>query len=65
MIAVKRQEFTNFSMCQLFLDVSAQIVRHDNSSLHVQESNAPCECSKIQITLLDGPNVEFPFACDC
>jgi hypothetical protein len=65
LIAVKSKVFTNFATCQLFLGFSDQNVRDDNLSVHVQGSNAPCECSKIQIAVLDGPNVPFPFACDC
>jgi len=48
---VKSKLFTNFATCQLLLDFSDQIVRHDNSSVHVQGSNAPCESFKIQIRL--------------
>ena len=37
----------NFPTCQILLDFSDHIVRHDNSSVHVQGSNAPSEDSKI------------------
>jgi len=33
--------FTNFATCQLFLDFSDHIVRHNNLSVHVQGSNTP------------------------
>jgi len=42
---------TNFTICQLFLDVSDQLVRHDNSSVHVQGLNTPDERARIQIML--------------
>ena len=32
---------TNFATCQLLLDFSEQIVRHDDLSVHVQGSKAP------------------------
>ena len=44
---MKSNVFTNFTTCQLFLDFSDQIVRHDNLSVHVHGLNAPCEWSKI------------------
>ena len=48
---MKSKMFTNFATCQLFHDSSDKIVRHDNSSVNVQRSNAPCERSRIQIPL--------------
>jgi len=38
---------TNFATCQLKLDISDQIMRHNNSSVYVQRSNAPFESSGI------------------
>jgi hypothetical protein len=51
LITVKSKLFTNFATRQLFLDPSDQIVRLDNSSVHVQGANARCEISRIQIEL--------------
>jgi len=47
----EKQVFTNFAVCELFLDFSDQILRHDNSCVHVQGSNASYENSTIQIAL--------------
>jgi len=44
---------TYFAMCQLLLDFIDQIVRHDSSSMHVQGSDKPCQCSRLQISLTD------------
>jgi len=57
--------FTTPARCQLFLDFSDQIVRHDNLSVHVQELNAPCESSRIQIVRKNCQNVRFLFASGC
>ena len=62
---MKSKLFTNFAACQLFLDFSDNVVRHDHASVHVQGSNAPCEGSRIQIALSDGQNVQFLSASDC
>jgi len=62
---MKSKLFTNFATCQNFLDFSEQIVRHDNSAVHVQGSNPPCESSSMQIALYDGQNVRCPSASDC
>ena len=62
---MKSNLFTNFAVCQLFLDVCVQIVRHDNLSVHVQGSNAPCESSRIQIMRKSGQNIRFLSAGDC
>jgi len=40
-ISGKCNSCTTFTTCQLLLDFSDQIVRHDNLSVHVQGSNAP------------------------
>jgi len=42
---------TNIATCQLILDFSGKIVRHDDSSVYVQWSNEPCESSRIQVRL--------------
>jgi hypothetical protein len=62
---VKIKLFTNFSLCQLLLDFSDQIVRHDNLSIHEPGSKAPSESSRIQIGLYDGHHVWFYSASDC
>ena len=62
---MKRKLFVNFATCQLLPDFSDPIVRHDNSAVHVQGSNAPCENSRIQIGLEDGHHVRFYSASDC
>jgi hypothetical protein len=51
-------------ICQLFLDLSDQVVRHDNSSVHGQGSNIPSEMSTMQIRSKDKQHVQFQFACD-
>jgi hypothetical protein len=40
-------------------------VRHENSSVHVQGSNAPYEGSKIQIGLEGGHHIRFYSASYC
>jgi len=52
-------------MCQIFLDFSNQIVRHDNSSVHVQGCNEPSTSFRIQIRLSDRQHVRFLFADYC
>ena len=37
----------NFGICQFSFNFNEQIVRHDDSSMHVQGLNAPSECSAI------------------
>jgi len=61
---MKSNLFTNFALCQLFLDFSDQIVRHDTLSVHVQGSNAPYGSSKIQIARNNGQQVRFLSASD-
>ena len=62
---VKSKLFTGFATCQLSLDFSDQIVRHDNLSVNMQESNTPCESSRIQIGLEDGHHAQFYSGSDC
>jgi len=47
----EKQVVYQFRYVSAFLDFSDKIVRHDNSSVHVQGSNTPCESSRIQIAL--------------
>jgi len=42
-----------FATCQLVLDFSDRIVRHNNLSVHVQGLDSPCQCSMIEIVLTD------------
>ena len=54
-----------FATCQLCLDFSDQIVRHDNSSVHVQGSCAPFERGQLQITPLDNQYASYHHPCYC
>ena len=51
-----------FDKCQNFFDFSDYIVRHDNSSVHVQGSYGPYKCSKLQIELVDIWSMRYPSA---
>jgi len=62
---VKRNMFSNFAMCQIFLDLSDQILRPDTSSVNVQGLNAPCESSKIQIMRNNSQIIRFLSAGNC
>jgi len=62
---VKSNLFTTFATCQLFLDFCDQIERHEDSTMHVQRSNAPCESSRIQIRWKNGKNIRFLSVGDC
>jgi len=44
---------TYFVTCQPVLDFSDQIVRQDYSSVFLQVSYGPCQCSRLQIKLID------------
>jgi len=46
-------------MRQNFIDFSENIVRHDSSSLHVQESYRPYERSKLQTELIDNWSTRY------
>ena len=61
----KSKFFTNFAICDLLLDFSDNIGRDDNSSVHVQGSNAPGEWSRIEITRNNGQNIRSLFGSDC
>jgi len=60
-ISVKSNMCTDCATRQLFLDFSDQIVRNENSSVHVQGWNAPCKSCRIQIRLRDCEHVGFLF----
>ena len=62
---MKSNLYTNFATCQLFLDFSDKIVRHNNLSAHVQQLNAQCESSRIQIRQETGQLDRFLSASDC
>jgi hypothetical protein len=54
---------TYFVTCQPFLDFSDQIVRQDYSSLGVQGSHGPCECSRLHFMLIDEQRTEYGVSC--
>jgi len=53
-INLKCYTCTYFATCQLLLDFSDQIVRHDNSSRHVQGSDRSCRYSRHHRSLTDN-----------
>jgi len=53
-INLRRNTSIYFATCQLLIDFGGQIMRHDNSSMHVQGSDRPCQCSRLQISLTDN-----------
>jgi len=55
--------FTYYITCQLFLDFSDQIVGQDYLSVSVQGSYGPCECSRLQIKLIDTQWTVYGVAC--
>jgi hypothetical protein len=56
--------YTYFVICLLLHDFSEQIVRHDYSSVCLQESYRPCECSRLNIMLNFKQQTEYGVACD-
>jgi len=52
-ISAKSNWWTYFATCRHCFNFSDQIVRHDNSSVHVQGSHVPHESSRLQTELID------------
>jgi len=52
-ISSKSNMCTYFAKCHLLLDVSDQIVRHDNLSMHVQGSDGLRHYARLQIAVTD------------
>jgi len=55
--------FTYFIRCQLFPDSSEQILRQDYLLELVQGLYGPCECSRLQIKLIDEQWTAYGVAC--
>jgi len=58
-ISAKRDWCIDLVTWQNFFDFSDYIVRHDNSSVHVQGSYRPYECSRLQTELIDNWSMRY------
>jgi len=52
-MSLKSTLYIYFTTCWFVHGFSDQIVRHDNSSVHMSESYRQCQCSRLQIKFID------------
>jgi len=60
---MKSNSCNSVAMSQLFHDLNDQIVRPDNSSVHVQGSYRPCESSKLLTNVIADRQPGYRPAC--